>query len=161
MKNLFFISIFLLLSACSTNLHDLIFGEYIQKEIINPECSIVPDGIYTVQVLNNGVLGKPLEYYKPDYKTIDKEHFQKPDYNTRIIYISTSKDDLKNKYDEGYFGFNEDSCLKSDGTYSYTTAIGSKKTVQKFKIIQPRYIENPKYKTEQNPNTTGTESEQL
>lgn len=148
MKNLFFIGIFLLLSACSTNLHDLIFGEYIPKEIINPECNITPDGIYTVQVLDNGVLGKPLEYYKPDYKTIDKEHFQKPDYDQPMIYISASKDYLKNKFDEAAFEFNENSCLKSDGTYSYTTALGAKKTVQKFKIIQPRYIENPKYTEE-------------
>ena len=144
MKKLFFIGIFLLLSACS----DLIFGEYIQKEIINPECDIIPDGIYTVQVLNNGVLGKTLKYYKPDYKTIDKEHFQRPDYDQPTIYISVGKNNLKTKYDEGYFGFDENSCLKSDGTYSYTTALGAKRTVQKFKIIQPRYIENPKYTEE-------------
>ena len=99
-------------------------------------------------MLDNGVLGKPLEYYKPDYKTIDKEHFQKPDYDQPMIYISASKDYLKNKFDEAAFEFNENSCLKSDGTYSYTTALGAKKTVQKFKIIQPRYIENPKYTEE-------------
>lgn len=160
MKNLFFIGIFLLLSACSTNLHDLIFGEYIPKEIINPECNITPDGIYTVQVLDNGVLARTVKYFRRN-GDIDKNYFQKPDYDQPMIYISVDKDNLKNKYDEAYFGFDENSCLKSDGTYSYSTAIGSKKTVQKFKIIQPRYIENPKYKSEQNPNTTGTQPEQL
>ncbi len=149
MKNLFFIGTFLLLSACSSNLHDLIFGEYIPKEIINPECSITPDGIYTVQVLDKGVLARTVKYYQTDYKTVDKNHFQKPDYSEPIIYISVDKNNLKNKYDEAYFGFDEDSCLKSDGTHSYTTAFGSKKTVQKFKIIQPRHIPNPEYKEEQ------------
>ena len=148
MKNLVFLCLFLLLSACSTNLHDLIFGEYTPKELINPECNITPDGIYTVQVLDNGVLGKPLYYYKPDYKTIDKTRFENPDNNTPMIYIHVEKELLKDKYDESAFGFNEDSCLKSDGTYSYTTATGSKKTVQKFKIIQPRYIPNSEYPEE-------------
>ena len=80
MKNLFFIGIFLLLSACSTNLHDLIFGEYIPKEIINPECNITPDGIYTVQVLDNGVLARTVKYFRRN-GDIDKNYFQKPDYD--------------------------------------------------------------------------------
>lgn len=147
MKKIFIFCTILLLTACC-NLYPYGTCEEKHEGISNPECDITPEGIYISQVLDKGVLGKPLYYYRPGYKTIDKTRFNKPDSSTPIIYISASKEILANKYDDMYLEFDENSCLKSDGTYSYATAIGSKKTVQKFKIIQPRYIPNSEYPEE-------------
>lgn len=143
MRKIFFISILLLLSACSTNLYNSIFGEYIPKEIINSQCDLTPDGIYVMQVLDNGVLGKPVKYYYE--KGIKTDSFERPDINSPTIYVSVRKDDLKNKFDDAAFSIAEDSCLTADGVYSYTTILGSKKSVQKFKIAGPRYVSNPNF----------------
>lgn len=35
-------------------------------------------------------------------------------------------------------------CAVSDGTYTYTTALGTEKTVKKLKFI-PMWISNPEY----------------
>ena len=149
MKKTFFIATILLLSACTTNLHDLLFGEYILKEIINQECTKTPDGLYVIQVLDDGVLAKTVSYYRIDYETVDKTRFNRPDYDDPIIYIPVSKEQLKDKFDDSASSIHENACLKADGTYSYKTALGAKRTIQKFKIIQPKYIPNPEYEKAQ------------
>lgn len=146
MQKILFISLCTLLSGCYIPL-DLLFDEsnYIPKEIVNPECDITADGIYTIQVLNNGVIGKPVDYYRPDIYTVDKSRFTRPSSNEPVIYISVRKENLKDKFDEAAFNLHENACLKADGVYSYIDTLGAKRTIQKFKMITPKFIKNPDY----------------
>ena len=125
MKKTIFISLCTLLSGCYIPL-DLLFNEYIPKEIINPECDISPNDIYVIQVLNNGVLGEP-------------------DSKGPAIYISVKKENLKDIFDEASFRLETNVCLKKDGVYSYIDMLGTKRTIKKFKMITPKFIKNPEY----------------
>lgn len=143
MKKLFLLLPCLLLTACPYSIADMADLNKPLKEIRNPECDIIADGLYIIQVLDDGILGEPVDYSKT-YGEVDKSSFTRRD-KSETLYIPIDKKILKDKYDDSASDIGEMTCLKNDGTYSYTTAMGAKRTIRKLKLITPRVIPNPEY----------------
>ncbi|MBN1281918.1 MAG: hypothetical protein JW985_03020 [Alphaproteobacteria bacterium] len=142
MKKLFLLLPCLLLTACPYSIYEMVYGEipeYIPKEIPNPECDFTVDGIKVFQVIDKGILARFI--YRDHEEGVYKEYSG----GDNIFYIPSSKKKLEDMYDDKIMNV-PTGCFKKNGTYSYSTAMGSKNTIRKLKYIEPKYIPNPEYK---------------
>lgn len=132
-----------LLTGCFPTQRDMlrewVYGPPAPKEIPNPECNFVEDGVKVFQVIDSGILVKFIYSDWRDGSTIEYTG------DDNMFYIPLSNQRLKTVYD-GEVVRDSSICFKLDGTYSYTTAMGSKNTIRKLKLIEPKYIPNPEYK---------------
>ena len=143
MRNFFILLISLFVSACSYSISDLYylaFGAPVPELIKNPDCEMFPDGMQVVSVTNDGILVYLLDY-------ISENQFIKSDPEI-LFFVNIHDDYLNTMYDDKVMSIPEH-CFIKDGTYKYTNSFGSKRTVQKIKYIQPKYIPNPEYEKAQ------------
>jgi len=103
------------------------------KTIRNPECGGSAGAMQVMQVLDGGVLATLCSYIN------DRGGCQNGDHRT-YYFIETTRQDFVDGMRVS-FG---DKCITESGTYSYTTALGAKKTVHKLKFIDG-YVSNPEY----------------
>jgi len=98
----------------------------------NPECESSAGAIHIQQILDGGVLATLCSY-------MDKGYCMNGDPRTYYFIEATGQgfvDDMVVSLG--------DKCLVGNGTYSYTNALGAKKTVRKLKMIEG-YTVNPAY----------------
>lgn len=143
MKKFLISVVCLLLTGCFPAQRDMlrewVYGPPAPKEIPNPECSFVEDGVKVFQVIDTGILARLI--YDDSYNGGFAEYSGEDN----MFYIPLSKKRLEKTYD-GETITDSSVCFKLDGTYSYSTAMGSKNTIRKLKLIEPKYIPNPEYK---------------
>ncbi len=111
---------------------------FVPELIRNPACEETRDVNYTVfQVSKPYTLVESGNLYAIETKSLEQnigELYDDKRFSTRgASSINYSTEQKRNM-----------TCAVSDGTYTYTTALGTEKTVKKLKFI-PMWISNPEY----------------